>query len=110
MFPTCYQRVTFILILFQTYFSFITTEIIANNHMQRLTCPPETENHIMLYSLPGGFEPNAALRQCVAKLLRDYPTSMANPMKCLNEFKEQNKDKAQSYPDDLEMDYLMFLK
>jgi hypothetical protein len=78
--------------------------------MQRLTCPPETENHIMLFSLPGGFEPNAALRQCVAKLLRDYPTSMANPMKCLNEFKEQNKDKAQSYPDDLEMDYLMFLK
>ena len=63
----------------------------------------------MLFSLPGRFEPNAALRQCVAKLLRDYLTSI-NPMKCLNEFKEQNKDKAQSYPDDLEMDYLMFLK
>lgn len=63
----------------------------------------------MLYSLPGGFEPNAVLRRCVADMLWDYPRSMVNPMKCLHEFQEQNKDKAQSYKGDLEADYLRFL-
>ena len=51
----------------------------------------------MLYRLPGRLEPNIALRQCVAGLLWDYPKSMANPMKYINEFREENKDKPQTY-------------
>jgi len=35
--------------------------------------------------------------------------SMANPMKCLSAFKEQNKEKARLYQGDLEMDYFRFL-
>ena len=30
-------------------------------------------------------------------------------MKCINEFREQNKDKPQTYEGDLEADYLRFL-
>jgi hypothetical protein len=30
-------------------------------------------------------------------------------MKCINEFREQNKDNPQTYEGDLESDYLMFL-
>jgi len=63
----------------------------------------------MLYGLPGGFQPNVALRQCVANLLYDYPISMANPMQCLSAFKGRNKEKARLYQGDLEMDYLRFL-
>jgi hypothetical protein len=63
----------------------------------------------MLYSLPGGFEPNADLRRCVADLLWDYPRSMVNPTKCVHEYREQNKDETQSYKGDLEADYLRFL-
>ncbi len=63
----------------------------------------------LLYSLPGGFEPNAGLRWCVADMLRDYPAVMANPMKCFQEFREQNKYKTQTYKGDLETDYLRFL-
>jgi len=63
----------------------------------------------MLYSLPGRFEPNADLRRCVADFLWNYPAIMANPMKCVFEFKEENKDKPQTYEGDLEADYLSFL-
>lgn len=63
----------------------------------------------MLYSLPGVFNPNAALRECIAGLLHDYPMSMINPMKCLYDFKQQEKDKLQTYEGDLEADYLRFL-
>ena len=47
--------------------------------------------------------------QCVADSLWDYPLSLANPMKCLIELKEQNKGKPQTYEGDLEADYLRFL-
>ena len=63
----------------------------------------------MLFGLPGGFEPNADLRQCVAGFHWNYPAIEANPMKCINEFQEQNKDNPQTYQGDLEADYLMFL-
>ncbi len=63
----------------------------------------------MLYSLPGGYEPNTALRWCVADMLQDYPASVANPMKCFQEFQEHNKYKTQTYQGDLETDYLKFL-
>ena len=63
----------------------------------------------MLFSLPGGVEPNADLRRCVADFHWNYPAIEANPMKCINEFREQNKDKLQTYEGDLEADYLRFL-
>jgi hypothetical protein len=63
----------------------------------------------MMYSLPGGFTADAALRKCVAGFLWYYPAILANPMRCLNQFREQNKGNVQSYEGDLEADYLKFL-
>ena len=63
----------------------------------------------MMYSLPGGFTADAALRKCVADFLWYYPAILANPMKCLHQFREQNKGNVQSYEGDLEADYLKFL-
>jgi hypothetical protein len=63
----------------------------------------------MLYNLPGGFEPNADLRRCVADVLCNYPAIMANPTKCVHEFQLRNKDKDQFYEGDLEADYLRFI-
>ena len=63
----------------------------------------------MMYSLPGGFTADAALRKCVADFLWYYPAILANPMKCLNDFRNENKDKPQTYEGDLEADYLRFL-
>lgn len=63
----------------------------------------------MLYNLPGGFEPNADLRKCVADFHWSYPAIVVNPMKCVNEFREENKDKPYTYEGDLEADYLRFL-
>ena len=63
----------------------------------------------MMYGFPAGIEANSDLRHCVLDFLRDYPTSMANPMECVNEFREENKDKPQTYEGDLEADYLRLL-
>ena len=63
----------------------------------------------MLYSIPGGFTPIAALRRCLAELLYDYPMSMNNPMKSLYKYRDLNKDKPQIYEGNLEADYLKFL-
>ena len=63
----------------------------------------------MMYGLPAGIEPNSHLRHCVLDFHWDYPMSMVNPMKCLYDFLEQNKDKLQTYEGDLEADYLRFL-
>ena len=63
----------------------------------------------MLYGLPGGFEPNADLRRCAADLLWDYPAIMANPLKCIQDFRQQKENKSQTYQGDLEADYLRFL-
>jgi hypothetical protein len=63
----------------------------------------------MVFSLPGGLEPNADLRQCVADFHWNYPAIETNPMKWINEFREQNKDEPQTYEGDLEADYLRFL-
>ena len=63
----------------------------------------------MLFGLPGGFEPNADLRRCVADFHWNYPAIETNPMKCINEFREQNKDNPQTYQGELEADYLRFL-
>jgi hypothetical protein len=54
-----------------------------------------------MYSLPGGFTADAALRKCVADFLWYYPAILANPMKCLHQFREQNKGKVQSHEGDL---------
>ena len=63
----------------------------------------------MLYSLPGEFESNSDLRRCVAKFHWDYPAILANPLKCVHDFQEQNQDEPRKYEGDLEADYLMFL-
>ena len=63
----------------------------------------------MLYSLPGEFESNSDLRRCVAKFHWDYPAILANPLKCVHDFQEQNQDEPRKYEGDLEADYLIFL-
>ena len=63
----------------------------------------------MMYSLPGGLEPSAALLFCVSDFHWNYPAVLANPVKCVHDFQELHKDNAQTYKGDLEADYLMFL-
>ncbi len=64
-----------------------------------------------LYSLPGGQESNRELRICLATLLRDYPSSMLNPMAsfrtCLDEYKRWSSEWL--YQGDLETDFLRIL-
>ena len=64
-----------------------------------------------LYNLPGGQEPNRELRTCLAALLRDYPTSMVNPLASfrtwLDEYKHWSREWL--YQGDLEMDFLRIL-
>ena len=62
-----------------------------------------------LYSLPGGFESNSDLRRCVAHFHWNYPGILADPMKCVYDFEEQNEDEPRSYEGDLEADYIKFL-
>ena len=64
----------------------------------------------MLYSIPGGFTPTAALRRCLAELLHNYPMSMDNANKWLHQFKNLNKDKPQIYEGNLEADYIQYLE
>jgi len=63
----------------------------------------------LLYSLPGVFSPNVALRECMADLLHYYPMSMIDPMKCLYDYRQMHLDKPMTYQGDLEADYLRFL-
>jgi hypothetical protein len=64
-----------------------------------------------LYKLPGGFEPDRALRRCLVSLLYDAPDSLDNPMKYLRKYQTQNynKEDLKSYHGDLEADFLRFL-
>jgi len=63
----------------------------------------------MLYSLPGEFESNSDLRRCVANFHWNYPAILANPLKCVQDFQEQNQDEPRKYEGDLEADNLIFL-
>jgi hypothetical protein len=63
----------------------------------------------MLYSLPGEFESNSDLRRCVANFHWNYPAILANPLKCVHDFQEQNQDEPRKYEGDLEADNLIFL-
>ena len=81
-------------------------------------CPPDylsdeqisflVQFYHRLYSLPGGQEPNRELRICLATLLRDYPTSLANPMASLRKFLDEYKQWSHEwlYNGDLETDFL----
>jgi hypothetical protein len=64
-----------------------------------------------LHSLPGGLQPNGALRVCLGNLLWEYPVSMVNPMasfrKSVNEEKRYNHER--QYDGDLEADFLRTL-
>ena len=64
-----------------------------------------------LYNLPGGQQPNCELRICMADLLRDYPTSMVNPMASLRSFQREHKRFYGEwlYEGDLEADFLRIL-
>jgi hypothetical protein len=63
----------------------------------------------MLYRLPSGLEHNADLRRCLSDFNWDYPATLANPLECVDEFREQNKDREWTYKGDLEADYLNLL-
>jgi hypothetical protein len=64
-----------------------------------------------LYSLPGGADPNADLRRCLAFLLREFPASMRNPMASVHKFLEERRQFHQKelYQSDLERDFLRLL-
>jgi len=79
------------------------------NHLSRECITFLSQFFTMMYSLPGGLEPNAALRFCVSDFHWNYPVILVNPMKCVHDFQKLHKDKAQTYEGDLEADYLMFL-
>ena len=63
----------------------------------------------MMYSLPGGVETNSALLFCVSDFHWNYPAILADPMKCVHDFQEQNQNEPMTYEGDLEADYLKFL-
>jgi hypothetical protein len=79
------------------------------NHLSREYVTFLIQFFPMMYSLPGGLEPNAALRFCLSDFHWNYPTIIANPMKCVYDFQELHKYKAQTYEGDLEADYISFL-
>lgn len=64
-----------------------------------------------LYSTPGGQKPNRELRLCLAELLWKYPSSVADPLTCLQEFKHEHKPWPDEVPyqGDLETDFLRVL-
>jgi hypothetical protein len=45
----------------------------------------------------------------VADFHWNYPTILANPMKSVYDFQEQNQDEPRTYEGDLEADYIGFL-
>ena len=63
----------------------------------------------LLYSIPGGFIPTAALRRCLAELFHNYPMPMDDPMKWLYKFRDLNKNNPNTYEGDFEADYFQFL-
>ena len=62
----------------------------------------------MLHKLPGGFEPNYALRSSLVHLLF-MPGGLDDPMNNFREYQKWNKRKVQEYDGDLEGDFLKFL-
>ena len=63
----------------------------------------------MIFNLPGGFEPQGMLRQCVVSLLHPYPESMINPLAALQKERDQNRYRPWTYIGDLEGDFIKFL-
>ena len=84
-------------------------------------CPPDylsdeqisflVQFYYRFYKLPGGQEPNRELRICLTTLLRDYPTSMVNPMASFRTFLDEYKRWSREwlYESDLETDFLRTL-
>jgi hypothetical protein len=85
------------------------------------TCPPyylsdENVSFLVqlfprLYGLPGGMEQNGQLRGTVARMLRDYPESICDPILFIREFiSEQHiSPYNKPYVGDLETDFIRFL-
>ena len=68
-----------------------------------------TQFYPLLNALPNVLTPNAALRQCMADFVHHFPSSIINPMECLNHNKEMHLYKPIAYEGDLEADYTEFL-
>jgi hypothetical protein len=62
----------------------------------------------MLYKLPGGSEPNGALRSSLVHLLFT-PGGLDGSMNNFREYQKWNKREVQEYNGDLETDFLKFL-
>jgi hypothetical protein len=63
----------------------------------------------MVFSLPGGLEPNGMLRNCLASLLYPYPESMINPLATLQQERDLHRSLPWTYEGDLEGDFLRSL-
>lgn len=62
----------------------------------------------MLYKLPGGIEPNCALRSSLVHLLF-MPDGLDDPMNNFRDYQKWNRRELQDYKGDLEGDFLKFL-
>jgi len=62
----------------------------------------------MLHKLPGGSEPNGALRSSLVHLLFK-PCGLNDPMNNFREYQKWNRREVQEYKGDLEKDFLKFL-
>jgi hypothetical protein len=68
-----------------------------------------TQFYPLLHALTNVLTPNAALRQCMADFIHHFPSSIIDPMECLNHYKDMHRDKPIAYEGDLEADYTEFL-
>jgi len=68
-----------------------------------------TQFYPLLHALTNVLTPNAALRQCMADFVHHFPSSIIDPMECLNRYKEMHLDKPIAYEGDLGADYIEFL-
>jgi hypothetical protein len=64
--------------------------------------------HWKLEKLPGGLEPNGALRSSLVHLLF-MPDGLDDPMNNFREYQKWNSRQVQEYKGDLESDFLKFL-
>jgi hypothetical protein len=60
----------------------------------------------VIFSLPGGMEPNGMLRNCIVSLLYPYPKSMINPLAVLQQERNIYQGEHWIYKGDLEGDFL----
>ena len=62
-----------------------------------------------MHALPNVLTPNVAIRQCMPDFVHHFPSSIIDPMECLNHYKELHLDSPPLYEGDLEAYYTEFL-